>query len=168
MKTLVLYASKYGATKALAEKIASKMPGEALAVKVGGQPADMNAYDTIILGTPIYMGKSHKEMKHFVSKNLPILLQKRIGLFLCCLQDENDSVSRQFQIAFPKALRNHALCLAALGGAVDRNQLSAFDGLIMRIVSANLPNDNRVISTLSEERIDQLIERMKAEPIPSP
>ena len=162
MKTLVLYATKYGAAKGLAEKIAAKMPGEALVQNVGEQSIDISGYDAVILGTPIYMGRPRKEMKAFIQNNMPALLQKRIGLFLSCLQDENDSVSQQFQIAFPKELRDHALCLAALGGAVDRDRLNKLDGLIMRAISAKLPNDNRVVSTLSEERIDQLVELMTA------
>ena len=163
MKTLILYATKYGATKTLAEKIAAKMPGEAAIQEVSDPAVNLSEYDSIILGTSIYMGKSRKQMKTFIQNNLPTLLQKRIGLFLSCLQDENDSVSRQFQIAFPKELRDHALCLAALGGVVDRNRLSKFDGLIMRMVIGvmpDLPKDKRVISTLAEERIDHLVALM--------
>lgn len=165
MKTLVLYATKYGATKAAAEKIAEKMPGEALAVNVSDQIVDANAYDAIILGTPIYVGKPRKEMKLFVEKNMPTLLQKKIGLFMCCLQDENDSVSRQLQIAFPKELRDHASALAALGGVLDKQRLNKFDGLIMRVVSANLPPHEGILSTLSDERIDQLVDLMTAESV---
>ena len=165
MKTLILYASKYGATKALAERIAEKLPG-AFAANVHDGAADLAAYDAVILGTPIYMGRPRKEMKEFAQKNLAALLQKKTGLFLCCLQDENDSVSRQFQVAFPKELRDHASVLAALGGVLDKEKLKAFDGLIMRIVSANLPSKDKALSTVSEERIDRLVELMTATPLP--
>jgi len=160
MKTLVLYASKYGTAKSLAETIAAKMPGEATALPIGKQIIDLGAVDTVILGTSVYMGKPRKEMKVFVRENLPVLLQRKIGLFLSCLLDEDSSVTTQFQNAFPKELRDHADCLAALGGAVDRERLNKLEGFIMRMVAARLPNDGRVISNVAEERIDQLVEKM--------
>lgn len=158
MKTLIVYATKYGATKACAERIAAKIPG-ALAVSAN-EAVDLTAYDAVILGTPIYMGMSRKEMKLFIQKNLPALLQKKIGLFLCCMQDENEPVSKQFQVAFPKELRDHASVLAALGGAIDKEKLKTLDGFIMKIISANLKSKDEVLLTISEERINQLVELM--------
>ena len=55
MKTLVVYDSLYGNTKAVAEAIGAAIPGEVQVVHVGqAQTADLEAADLLIVGSPTH------------------------------------------------------------------------------------------------------------------
>ena len=55
MKTLVVYDSLYGNTKAIAEAIGAASPGEVQVVHVGqAQTADLEAADLLIVGSPTH------------------------------------------------------------------------------------------------------------------
>ena len=70
MKTLILYATRHGC----AEKCATK------------------------LGGSIHAGKIQKGVKDFCAKNLEVLKGKRLGLYLCCME-EGPKAEAQFAAA---------------------------------------------------------------------
>lgn len=161
MKTLVIYASKYGATAQCAEAVAQKLNGEAaLCNLTAGDKPNLSTADGIIVGSPIYMGRACKEISRFIKKNEKLLLEKPLGLFLCCIQDMDQSLSGQFSSAFPKPLREHACVLGALGGAVNFTKLKGFDKLIMNMIAGDLRkrSGGSVVTTLSSARIAQFVE----------
>lgn len=80
---LVTYASKYGATQEIAEKI-----GEVL--RQAGLQADvipvhgireLRPYEAVILGSAIYIGKWQKEAVKFLQANEKILADRPVWLF---------------------------------------------------------------------------------------
>lgn len=161
MKTLIAYTTKYGATKACAEQIAERLHGDVQLVALTKDTAvDLAPFDAVIIGTPIYIGKPRKACTMFIKQHQEVLLTKKLGLYLCCMQDESQSVAQSFQVAFPKELRDHAAVQAVLGGMMDRSKLGKLDAFIMRIVTANLKGSQMPLSTISQERIDQLVTLM--------
>ena len=69
----VVYASRYGHTKLLAEHVASGaggVPGTEVAVYTAGEAElaldELDAADAIVFGTATYMGSAASEMKHFM------------------------------------------------------------------------------------------------------
>jgi len=161
MKTLIAYATKYGTAKKCAEKIAQHLPmgADLLRIEKGVQ-IDLSAYDLVVIGTPIYMGRPRKEIKPFCKKHMDALLARRVALYMCCIQDQEQSVNDQFALAFPQALRQHALAMALLGGEVHPEKLGFLDGLIMKMVTASQPKELRAkpVSTLSDERFARFAE----------
>src|SRR5512145_620626 len=93
-KVLVTYASKYGATKEIAEKI-----GEVLN-QVGWQadvyPVDgvrnLNQYKAVILGSAVYIGKWPKEAAKFLKVNEKLLAGCPVWLFSSGPTGEGDPV----------------------------------------------------------------------------
>ena len=161
MKTLIVYATKYGGTKTCAERVAMRLPGGAdLFELTRASDVDIAAYDTVIVGCPVYMGKPRKEAMAFCETYQDVLLTKNLGLFLCCLQDLDKTVKQQMALAFPKALQQHASSLGVLGGVMDYAKLSRMDGFIMKMVAGNLlkKTGQSVLSTISQERIDRFVE----------
>ncbi len=67
-KTLVTYASKYGATREIAEKIANLLRQSGLSVDVSPcrQAAGPASYDAAILGSAVYFGCWRKEAVAFL------------------------------------------------------------------------------------------------------
>lgn len=165
MHTLIAYATKYGATRECAERIAARLPGKAsLADLDSGGAVDLAPYDQVVVGTSIYIGKPRKSAKAFCRRYEKELLQKPLGLFLCCIQDIDKSVRTQMEVAFLKALLTHAKAMEALGGVVDFTKLGKADGIIMNMISGDLRKQTGgdVISTLSDARIDGFCRQLMA------
>lgn len=83
MSILVAYASKYGATQGIAERLAEKLSAagqeaEARLVKAVGDPA---GYDAYVIGSAAYMGSWLKEATEFVRQNRSILADRPVWLF---------------------------------------------------------------------------------------
>jgi menaquinone-dependent protoporphyrinogen oxidase len=83
MKVLVVYATKYGSTKGIAEFIADKlrqhgMEAEALEARDVKNPQD---YDACIIGSGVYMCHWLKEAVKFVRKNKATLAGRPVWLF---------------------------------------------------------------------------------------
>ena len=161
MKTLVAYATKYGGTKSCAERLARKLPqGAELVELTQGMQVDLAPYDTVIVGCSIYMGKPRKEAMDFCQRFEKELMQKNVGLFLCCMQDMDKAVKQQMALAFPRPLQEHASSLGVLGGVVNYTKLSRKDAFIMKMVVGDLrkKTEDGTLSTVSDERIDRFLE----------
>jgi flavodoxin len=81
MKTIILYASKGGNTKKIAQSVASELGCEALAITPdGGLPA-LDSYDLVFVGTGIYAGNPIAEVeKYLLTADLG--KPKQIALFI--------------------------------------------------------------------------------------
>jgi menaquinone-dependent protoporphyrinogen oxidase len=82
-KVLVAYASKYGSTKEIAEKVGAVIKGEGQEVDVlsADKVADLSGYKNIIIGAAMYMGMWRKEARNFITKNEKALAEKRVWVF---------------------------------------------------------------------------------------
>lgn len=83
MPVLVAYASKHGATREIAERIAESL-------RSAGQPAELHPvhdtgelaeYDGFVVGSATYMGHWHKEATAFVNDHREVLAQRPVWLF---------------------------------------------------------------------------------------
>ena len=81
MKTLILYASKYGATGEIAQRIAEKIPEATICHINQDEIPPLSPFDCIIIGSPLYAGMIRKEVKDFIVQNTSALSQKKLGLF---------------------------------------------------------------------------------------
>ncbi|MDL2318367.1 flavodoxin domain-containing protein [Eubacteriales bacterium OttesenSCG-928-A19] len=163
--TLIAYTSKYGGTKTCAEKIAKRLPGQTTLLDLDTTAAvDLTPYDSVVIGCSVYMGKPRKAAKKFCEQYRDALLERNVGLFLCCIQDLDKTVAQQFELAFPKTMMAHATVLGTLGGVVDFTKLKLFDRFIMNIVAGDLRKKlgGDLVSTLSDERINRFSELLAA------
>jgi menaquinone-dependent protoporphyrinogen oxidase len=83
MSILVAYASKYGATQGIAERIAGKLraagqDAEARPVKAAG---DLAAHKAVVIGSAVYFGSWLKEAMEFVRRNRAVLAARPVWLF---------------------------------------------------------------------------------------
>lgn len=83
MRVLIAYASRYGATKGIAERIAATLRQQGLEVIVeavgkAGNPAD---YDAVVIGSAAYFFRWMKEAKSFVLRNAGPLGARPVWLF---------------------------------------------------------------------------------------
>ena len=74
MKTLILYATKYGAAYEIARRIAERIDGAVIHnLKQDGMPP-LEEFDCVIAGSSVYVGMIRKEAKAFFTKNTAALL----------------------------------------------------------------------------------------------
>jgi len=132
MKTLILYATKYGAAAEVARRIADRMGGAALH-NLKGSPPDLGEFDCVVIGSAVYAGTIRKEAKEFLSRNAEALRGKALGLFLSGMApgDEKACLEANFSpemLQSAKAARN-------LGGIYDPQKVNALERLVMKAAS---------------------------------
>ena len=133
MKTLILYATKHGAAREAAERLAKKMPGAVLHdLKQSDIPTLAN-FDCVIFGSSIYAGTIRKEAKTFLAKNSDTLKKKKLGLFLCGLNPEEEK--RFFASNFSPALLAAAKATSFFGGIFDPKKVGFMERLIIKAVA---------------------------------
>lgn len=150
MKSIIIYATKYGSVEKTAKMLKTKMKGEVVLVNIMKEDVpSLNLYDNVILGASVYAGRIQKKLTKYITENLPLLLEKRIGLFLCAAQKEPDLRVKQLKDVFPTELYNHAVCKETLGYEIYFEKLNFFEKIIMRVIKG----DKESCSEISEANI---------------
>lgn len=163
MKTIIIYDSKYGCTKKCAYLLKDKLI-DAEVYNVKDFHKDINEYDGIIIGSPIYIGKTLKSIRKFCVKNLSILLNKPLALFTCGIRPGEEG-KIQLASAYPKELSDKAKVLANFGGEIIYQKLRFLDRKLTNMVSSakgsNFPkfDENKEILLIDEETITNFVEK---------
>lgn len=101
MKAVVVYSSKFGQTRAAAERIAEAL--EADIFDLGKESPDLSGYDKVFVGTGIYAGKPSKSTRDFVYANPQWF--ENASLFVSCAKKEEkaakqlEEASKKFKMA---------------------------------------------------------------------
>lgn len=82
-KVLITYASKYGATKEIAEKIGTTIreSGKSVDVIPIQKVNDLASYSTVIIGSAIYIGMWRKSVIKFIKNNEVVLEKLKVWFF---------------------------------------------------------------------------------------
>lgn len=83
MKILVTYASRHGATRGIAERLAGTLRQHGLeaTVRPVTEAGDVAAYDAVVIGSAAYMYHWLKDATEFVRRNHPSLASRPVWLF---------------------------------------------------------------------------------------
>ena len=156
MKTLILYATKHGATREAAERIAQKIPGTMLHDLKQANIPPLADFDCVIFGSSIYVGSIRKEAKTFLEQNADRLKEKKFGLFLCGLQENEEK--QFFASNFSPDILTAAKATAFFGGIFDPKKAGFMERFIIKTV-AKLPE---YTDRINNTKIDQFAEMMKS------
>lgn len=132
MKTLVLYATKYGSSREAAKMIADALGGAELHDLRIGAPV-LDGYDEVILGGPVYIGHMLKPVRSYMDAHSAELLRIKLGLFICSGNPEG--TDGYPDAIFPQELCRHAAAVCMAGGALKITKLKLFDRWIVNMVS---------------------------------
>lgn len=149
MKTLILYTSKYGTTKKCSELIKAGLTDSKLYDLTESNDISLKPYDKIIIGTSIYFGKINKTLSNFIDENLPLLLTKEIGLFMC-------SKETTLEQSINKELFEHAQYKSHFGFELNISNMKFMDKIITKKI-AQVSNDE---SHLKLEQINDFIKSL--------
>ena len=143
MPILVTYATKYGATAEIAEKIGevlrqSGLPTDVLPVKEVG---DLTPYTAVILGSAVYIGKWRKEAVKFLKANEQELAERDVWLFSSGPTGEGDPVELLQGWRLPEAqqpiadrIRPHDITV--FHGALNMRKLNFIEKQMIKTVEA--------------------------------
>jgi menaquinone-dependent protoporphyrinogen oxidase len=146
MSTLVAYASRYGASRGIAERVAAKLTDagqqvELRSVKDAGDPA---GYDAFVIGGATYMGSWLKEARGFVRGNQAMLSTKPVWLFSSGPLGTATTDSQGRDVLVASAPKEFAELGTAVGardqrvffGALDRAKLRGAHWLVGKMPAA--------------------------------
>jgi menaquinone-dependent protoporphyrinogen oxidase len=135
MESLIVYATKHGCTKKAAEELADALgePVTLVNLKEDEVP-DLSSFDAVMVGGSIHAGQIQGRVRKFCKKNLETLLQKRLGLFICCMY-EGKKARDELDDAFPQELRDHAVAHGLFGGILDFEKMGVFARTVVRKVA---------------------------------
>ncbi len=134
-KTVIIYATKYGTTHSCAIQLQNQLKDGADLVNLAKQPkVALDAYDTVVLGAAVYAGRANGKLRRFCSANEQALLAKRLGLFLCMMEEGDGSV-KQLQQNYSQALRDKAVVMDSFGGEFLFSRMSWFVRKLIHLIS---------------------------------
>ena len=137
-KILVAYATKYGATGEIAEKIGEilRQVGLATDVSPAERVRDLTPYRAVILGSAVYMFHWRKEAVQFLKKHERALAERPVWLFSSGPLSEGDPVEQLEGWRFPKAQQEIAdrirpREIVVFHGALDMEKLNSIEKWMM-------------------------------------
>ncbi len=142
-KTLVAYASKYGSTAEIAEKIGDVLNQTGLATDVlsADKVGDLTQYEAVILGSAVYIGKWRKEAVNFLISHEKFLAKRHVWLFSSGPSGEGDPVELLDGWRFPEAQQGIIERIGPRGikifhGSVDTEKLNFIEKSMVKTVKA--------------------------------
>lgn len=81
MKTLILYSTRDGQTKKIAEFIAARLNGDVLLHSIADSPLDLAQFDNIIIGASIRYGHFDRRLYKTIEKSTALLNAKYSAFF---------------------------------------------------------------------------------------
>ena len=157
MSTLIVFKSKYGTTEKSAQLLAGALKDDSIKVVdlKNKKFPDITGFDTVIIGGSIRMGIVHERVRKFCDKNMESLLTKKIGLFICCMQE--DKKLEEFNNSYPEILRNHSTANGFFGGEFLFEKMNFIERLIVKKVAGV----KQTVSKIDQEAIKEFAHRIQ-------
>jgi len=155
MKILIVYATKYGATKEIVGKLEGYLEGDVTTCNIDDKPTiKPKDYDCVIIGSPVVAGAIKKGIKEFAQNNVKELQEKKVGIFVSGLAE--DGMSDYLRNNFPKELLATAKEKAFLGGIYDPQKCNFFARMILKAVAKM----DKYTNTIDDEKISSFAKNL--------
>ena len=155
MRSLILFGSKYGTTETCANKLKGYMGGEVDVLNINNSTnISLDEYDNIIIGSPVYAGMFNKDIKNFIEANKSKLINKRLGLFMCCMSDDK-RVAQQFKENLPQEILERAKVKENFGGEFKFSKMNFFEKMIIKMIAKKDSTLGKVDGKTDISKIDE-------------
>lgn len=164
MKTAIVYMSKHGTTEKVVKIISEHLTHQSYDVfnLRNNKTPDISEYDFVIIGGSIHAGMVQKRVKQFCISNANVLLDKKVGLFLCCME-VGEKATEQFNNAYPFELRQHAFYSGLMGGECLTDKMNFFERNLVRMAVGGPEKypklNDKAINTLLQE-LDEFMPKL--------
>ena len=159
MNILIIYISSHGCTERVATTISAKLQNHIVSMhnlKEQMLP-HLALYDAVIIGGSIHAGEIQSKIKSYCKKNEDLLLQKKVGLYLCCME-KGEIAKKQFENAFPEKLRKNAVAKALMGGEFAFEKMNFFEKSIVK----KFAHIEDSVSEIKFNVIDEFVEKIES------
>jgi menaquinone-dependent protoporphyrinogen IX oxidase len=165
MKYAIIYASKAGGTensaRVLTEKLVFEHQVEDQDIQkinlIQNSSPDLDAYDRIIIGAGIYIGRPNKKILSFMERYKRTLLKKKLSLYICALS-ESEEEHQQYLQSFPADLLKHADPVSFFGGAVIFKRLNFFTAFMMKRIAKSKTDVHKLNYEVIKEFANKIVE----------
>lgn len=165
MKAIIIYKSKYGATKQYADWL-SEETGFPVIASDKFDERRLREFDTIIIGTSVYIGKLL--IGNWLKNNWYALKNKKLHLFVVAgtMPTEKEKLMAYVQSSVPKELFKE-LSLTFLHGKLVLNELSWFDRFMVKMgkktIEKKNPSEKILVdyNDVRKENLEPLIAQLK-------
>ncbi|GAB5408552.1 MAG: flavodoxin domain-containing protein [Balneolaceae bacterium] len=146
MKALIIYMSTHGTTEKIVDRLSNLLGyNTSTIINLKNQKVpDLKNFDTIIIGGSVHAGKIQRKVRKYCESNLPILLEKQLGLFMCYMDTKNEI--QEFEDSFPQELIDHAKAKGYFGGEFVFEKMNFVEKFMARKVSGMSKTVSRINS----------------------
>jgi menaquinone-dependent protoporphyrinogen oxidase len=154
VKTLIVYATRYGATTGTSEEIARVLLEEGFDVRVVDAKDEkidsVSEYELVVVGSGMQMGKWTGEADGFLRKFHRELEQKKLALFVSSMKSvseregKTDDVAKSRKVALEDKVTQyglHPIALGFFGGVLDYNKMNFIMRRTMGFLKPQLEKD---------------------------
>ncbi len=137
-RVAVVYASKHGSTREIAEALESTLAGRGLETRLGSveDTIDLSTCDALVLGSAVYMGRWMKAASEFVDSHAREIAGKPTWLFSSGpIGNPPEPMDEPFGLSELKArlgARDHRV----FAGKIDKSQLGFAEKAVLMAVRA--------------------------------
>ncbi|MCD4774816.1 MAG: flavodoxin domain-containing protein [Candidatus Aegiribacteria sp.] len=159
MRNLIIYATKYGSVANAAELLAGELQDSTDLVRLGHDdlPA-LDEYDSVLVGGSIYVGNIQKEVKEFCRDFEAELLEKKLGLFICAAEKNEEKQLNIINKNFSSELIDHSTAAGWFGQEVHFEKASFMDRIAIRFIMGA----KKSFSDLKKENIAEFAAKINA------
>jgi len=159
VNVLVAYATKYGATKEIAERIGEVLQQNGLNPSVipANEAGNLDQYQAVVLGSAVYAGQWRDEASTFLKDSESKLAQMPVWLFSSGPTGEGDPEEIMDGWQFPETLKTvadriHPQDIIFFHGKLDSKSLNFAEKLIVKGIKAPMGDfrDWEVITAWAE------------------
>ena len=156
MNYLIIYMSRHGTTEKVAAELKDKLGSENIVLVnlEKDKVPSLDEFHTIIIGGSVHAGTIQQELITFCVRNKKELLNKRLGLFMCYMN--NDLRELEFEDSFPVDLRRHAVANGLFGGEFLMEKMSEAEKNAVK----NVKGIGQSVSRIDETAIHRFIENI--------
>ena len=148
-RVLVAYATKYGSTEGVAERIAANLRegGSIVDLDRADDVVDLTTYDAVVFGSPVFNQRWLPEADRFVAHNLDALAGRPVRLFSIGTFGDRKRIIGRLMRREPKRIRFYRQAIHPRGyrvfaGVIDRHQWPFLSRLFYYALGGHL-GDNR-------------------------
>ncbi|MBN8584118.1 MAG: flavodoxin domain-containing protein [Ignavibacteria bacterium] len=161
MKTAIIFKTKHGTTEKVAYMLAKDLSSDGSEVRVidlakTRQP-HLVSYERIIIGGSIHVGKIQREIRTFCERHTDVLRTKKLGLYICCMETDDQKRQKEFEDAFPENLKKHASAKAIMGGEFLLEKMNFIERLVVRKVA----NTRESVHDIDTEAVEKFLKEIK-------
>jgi menaquinone-dependent protoporphyrinogen oxidase len=128
-EVLIVHASKYGSVEEVARYMAAILrdAGAVCDLVPARDAVDLEGYDLIVLGTGLYMGRPHRDARHFLRDHHAALAHQPFAVFalgpLSNEPEEKEKVRPQLEHVLEHYPELDPTTVAIFGGVIDHERL---------------------------------------------